>query len=340
MKQKPIVLNRDRDVTLTPYLTSTDKTTAILIGPGGGYQNCDESEGKPVAEAFNALGYHAFILRYSVGKHHTWPNPLEDFDGAMDYLTNHAAEYKIDPAHILAAGFSAGGHVVTAAASAAKHKPFAVIVCYGLVSRETLAYCAPDAPDSSELVNLDTCPMFLASSRTDWIVSIENTTKLMDALQKNYIDYEAHIYGYALHGFSVGAGSGAVGPLFCSRVGNWVKDSMEWADELISGRYRSVRECAAYNDAYGSVLSTRNSCKLINSIPGALKVLKFKFHVQYLLYQGAQKKIGTFMDTVTLRNLFDLCKISEKTIAKMDEALSVFTIERCEKYFSPSQPPS
>ena len=33
MKQKPIVLNRDRDVTLTPYLTSTDKTTAILICP-------------------------------------------------------------------------------------------------------------------------------------------------------------------------------------------------------------------------------------------------------------------------------------------------------------------
>jgi len=328
MRAKTIVLNKERDVTLTAYIAASEKKVAFLIAPGGAYANCDESEGKPVAKRFNDLGYNAFILRYSVGKHYKWPYPLEDFDRAMEYLSGHADEFHVDAAHIVAAGFSAGGHLVAMAASMATHKPFAAILCYGLTERETLEFCAPDAPDASDVVNADTRPCFLASSRNDWIVPIRNTTKLMDAFERNYIDYEAHIYGYALHGFSVGEGSGAVGPLFCSRVGNWVEDSLKWIDELASGRYMSIRECASYNDKYAKALSTMNSCKLIFQNEAAHKAIKNRFPVQYLMYTEAQKKIGAFMNTVSLRNLFELLKVSEKTIAKIDAALSAFPIGR------------
>lgn len=59
-------------------------------------------------------------------------------------------------------------------------------------------------------------------------------------------------------------------------------------------------------------------------------MLQKKFPIQYLLYQGAKKQVGAFMDTVSLRNLFQLAKVSEKTISKIDEALGAFeNVEEC-----------
>ena len=153
MKKKTVVLNSMRDVTLSLWPASEDsKKPCFLICPGGAYRNCDESEGAPIAKAYNKRGYTAFILRYSVGKDSGWPNPLEDFEAAMEYLTAHQEELHICAARVIAVGLSAGGHLVTAAASSAKNRPYAVISCYGLAIRKTLAYCLPDAPDTSELV--------------------------------------------------------------------------------------------------------------------------------------------------------------------------------------------
>lgn len=331
MERKTIILNKERNVTLTSCLTPGKKTPAILILPGGAYTTCDESEGLPVAKDFLELGFQAFILRYSVGKHYKWPYPLEDYRRAMKYLTDHANELLIEPEHIIVAGFSAGGHLAAMAASDPLYRPYAAIICYGAVKKETITYKAPGAPDACEAVTLDTCPCFLASSRTDWIVPIENTTTFIDALNRCYIDYEAHIYGYAMHGFSVGADAGATGPLFCSRVGDWVKESASWIDDLISGRYRSIRENAAYNDSYAKNLSTKNSCGVIFSDPEAAKLLKHKFLPQYLIYQAAQKQIGDFLNEVTLRNVLQFLKVSDQTLDKMDRALAVFPIQLKQK---------
>ncbi len=320
--KETIALNKTRGIRLTPYIVTKEKKMTFLLCPGGGYTNCDESESAPVARVFNELGYNAFILQYSVGKHYKWPYPLEDFDAAMDYMISHAEEYAVDTKYIVAAGFSAGGHVVSVAASIAKQKPFAAILCYGLTSKETLAFCAPDAPDSCDLVNKDTIPCFLASSRTDWIVPITDTTKLIEAFQKNYVDYESHIYGYSLHGFSVGESTGATGPLFCSRVGNWVKDCLEWLEELMTGRYKSIKEGAAYNDLHCKEYSTMNSCSAIFTNKETAKIVKYKFPVQYMIYVAASKNVGKFTDTISLRQVLELLKTDQKTIAKIDKELS------------------
>lgn len=328
MKQKTIILNKERDVTLTPFLIQKQRTPAILILPGGAYTTCDESEGIPVANAFHELGFQAFILRYSVGKHYKWPYPLEDFEQAMEYLIRHADELCIEPEHIIAAGFSAGGHLAAMAASAARHKPFATIICYGAAKEETIQYKAPGAPDASKAVTLDTCPCFLASSRTDWIVPVENTLEFVEALTRHYIDYELHIYGYAMHGFSVGEKAGAKGPLFCSRVDDWLEESVSWIDDLISGRYMSIRENAEYNDAYARTLSTRNSCKIIFADPDAVKLLRHRFLPQYLIYEAAKKQIGPFIETITLKNLLQFMKVKEKTLRKMDQMLASFPLKK------------
>ena len=44
------------------------KRGAVLIIPGGGYAEiCSEREGEPIALAFMAHGFNAFVLHYSVG---------------------------------------------------------------------------------------------------------------------------------------------------------------------------------------------------------------------------------------------------------------------------------
>ena len=73
MKSEVIYLYKDRtDVTLTTYVLDDSremlnggKRPAVLICPGGAYLSCSDREGEPVAMAFAAMGYHAFVLRYS-----------------------------------------------------------------------------------------------------------------------------------------------------------------------------------------------------------------------------------------------------------------------------------
>ena len=319
MKEKTVILNKERNVVLTCFLVGQNKP-AVLICPGGGYNECSVSEGKPVAEKFNSLGFNAFVLCYSVGKNYKWPYPLEDFENAMAYIKANGKQFSVDTEHIVAAGFSAGGHLVSYAASKAENKPYAAIILYGAAKAQTINYTAPDAPDAVEAVNLYTCPCFLAASRNDWIVPVNNTLEYIEALNKNYIDYELHIYGYSMHGFSIGEEVGAT-PLFCSRVGDWVEESVSWINDLISGRYISIRESSEYNDKYSKTLSSKNSCKIIFENPQAKKLFKKKFLPQYLLYEATKKKVGSFVDGVSLKNVLSFLKVKDETFKKIDEAL-------------------
>ena len=40
---------------------------AVIVCPGGGYMYCSPREAEPIALAYAARGFHAFVLRYSVG---------------------------------------------------------------------------------------------------------------------------------------------------------------------------------------------------------------------------------------------------------------------------------
>ena len=64
----------DNDATLTcyvqepsPELTTAAVRPAVLILPGGGYFMTSDREAEPVALAYLAEGFNAFVLRYSVG---------------------------------------------------------------------------------------------------------------------------------------------------------------------------------------------------------------------------------------------------------------------------------
>lgn len=136
MLVKTIYLYEDRqDVTLTTYvigekgeLRGQGKRPAVLICPGGGYFNCSDREAEPVALQFNAMGYHAFVLKYSTytrGREEfpdifgkaikaspktAHPAPVREVGMAMLSIREHSKEWNLDPDRVAVCGFSAGGH--------------------------------------------------------------------------------------------------------------------------------------------------------------------------------------------------------------------------------------
>ena len=240
MEVKSIVLNEKRNVTLTACLQGVGgdyeyvtKRPGVIILPGGGYQYCTDREAEPVAMPYLKAGYQAFILRYSVGKDAVWPNPLDDYDQAMEYLQAHAEEWNLYADKIAVIGFSAGGHLAACAATMAKHRPAAAILGYSILN-EDAQVCVPHAPDAVKAVDYQTCPCFLFASRNDQMVPIANSIQFMNALAENGISFESHIYAYGPHGFSTGDSSiqNPDTTVACSRMKDWVEDSIEWLKDM------------------------------------------------------------------------------------------------------------
>ena len=121
------------DVTLTTYiiadrgeLHALGNRPAVLICPGGGYFNCSDREAEPVALAFAAMGYHAFVLRYStwmegreelpdfenicLKPHLAHPAPVREIGMAFMLIRKHCTAWKVDMKRIAVCGFSAGAH--------------------------------------------------------------------------------------------------------------------------------------------------------------------------------------------------------------------------------------
>ncbi len=136
MIHKKIKLWKDRDdVTLTTYVLDDSpemlkgkKRPAVIVCPGGAYLGCSDREGEPVAMRFAAMGYHAFVLRYSVYSENKggfmmaannepeakpWlnhPAPMRDIACAMLEIRKYADEWLVDMDNVAICGFSAGVH--------------------------------------------------------------------------------------------------------------------------------------------------------------------------------------------------------------------------------------
>jgi len=240
MRIEKITLNEERNVTLTAYLQGVEgefwyvpRRPAILVIPGGGYQFCSDREAEPVALPYLKAGYQAFILRYSIGEDAVWPNPLDDYDQAMELIRSRAEEWRIYEDKIAVIGFSAGGHLAAAAATMAKNRPNAAILGYAVAGEDVKA-CSKTAPDTISAVDRNTCPCFLFSSRTDNVVPVANSVRFMQALVDHDIAFESHIYAYGPHGFSTADSSiQHKDTVMCPRTADWVEDSIGWLKDVL-----------------------------------------------------------------------------------------------------------
>lgn len=233
---------------------------AILVIPGGGYnQVCSEREGEPIALAFMARGYNAFVLHYSAGKS-VFPTHLIEASAAMKHIKDNADTYNIDPENVFTVGFSAGGHLAASLGTMwdrkeiydvlnmpyAYNKPKGMMLIYPVISSEYhkesfYDLLGEDKTDEKlkmcsieNCVNENSSPAYILHTSNDEVVDVKNSLVLANALADKHIEFEMHIYPDAPHGVALGNEITKCGvEKWCnSAIAKWVDNAVEWAKSL------------------------------------------------------------------------------------------------------------
>jgi acetyl esterase/lipase len=224
---------------------------AVVICPGGGYAVLAYNlEGTEVAKIMNTWGVTAVVLKYRLPSDEIMKDksigPLQDAQRALQYVRENAAELNVNPNMIGIMGFSAGGHL---ASTASTHfdkayisnplntslRPDFSILGYPVISftdslthmgsRDNLVGKNPSQEMiqnfSNELqVTEKTPPTFLVLASDDNTVNPENSINYYEALLRNKVPVEMHIFQNGGHGFGT----------HLLAKNNWMENLKHWME--------------------------------------------------------------------------------------------------------------
>ena len=245
----------DADIpAITVFLprTMTANTPAMIVCPGGGYQNlASNHEGRQVANYLNSLGMAAFVLRYRLGPRYHHPIELGDAQRAIRTVRAHAADWRIDPSRVGIMGFSAGGHLAMSASTwteptnaaandevdrVASRPDFAVLG-YPVISmtapwthagsKRNLLGDQPDEALAKKLsgelaVTKDTPPTFIFQTNEDKTVPAENAVQYYLALRQAGVAAEMHVFEKGPHGVGLANNDPALSA-WSGLLANWLR---------------------------------------------------------------------------------------------------------------------
>jgi acetyl esterase/lipase len=231
-----LIISKISIPTLTIYLPSKQKATgtAVVICPGGGYSIVAAGhEGADIAKTFIDMGVAAFVVKYRIPNIETMIDPeigpLQDAQQAIKIVREGAKQWNINPAKVGIMGFSAGGHLASTAgthfsksvisnSNNTSLRPDFMLLIYPVISfadsighigsRDNLIGKNPSAQKiieySNELqVNSNTPPTFLVHASDDGAVKPQNSIVFYQALLKNHVAAEMHLYESGGHGFGL-----------------------------------------------------------------------------------------------------------------------------------------
>jgi len=248
------------ELAVTPEISLERKSPAILVMPGGGYQGVSDREAEPVALAYAAAGYHAFVLRYATAPAH-FPVQLREAAMAMIYIRENCDALHVRRDRVAALGFSAGGHLCACLGTlfddasldifGEKKKwvrPDAAVYVYPVITSGEYAHrgsfknlCGDDETLAASLslekrVTKDAAPAFLFATAQDTSVPVLNSLKMAEAYAAHGVPFSLYIAERGYHGLSLGT-------VTCNPVGTslltemsqdyvlWQKLSLDWLTE-------------------------------------------------------------------------------------------------------------
>lgn len=239
--------------TLKKYTPEKPNGMSVIICPGGGYERLSiDHEGEDVAIALNEYGITGFVLKYRLPNDTIMTDkttgPLQDAQQAIRVIRKQASAWGLDPGKIGIMGFSAGGHLASAAAThfnfrtgstlkdTTSVRPDFSILIYPVISlNDSIAHkgskarlIGKDPPAalvrsfSNELqVTKKSPPAFLVHAGDDGSVPVENSIRYYQACIKNKVPAEMHLYPKGGHGF--GMNNETTRDKWFDRLINWMK---------------------------------------------------------------------------------------------------------------------
>ncbi len=235
LKDGILIISKISVPTLTVFLPPALKAngTAVIICPGGGYYvNAMAHEGTDVAKMFAANGVAAFVLKYRIPETRTMINtaigPLQDAQQAIIIVKSNAKKWNINTNKVGIMGFSAGGHLASTLGTHYKNVlvnnpagenvcPNFMILVYPVITGDSMInkhgsvekLVGKDAPQSlineysnEQQVTAETPPSFITQS-TDDPVGVLNSVIFYEALVKNKVPVEMHLYQTGGHGYGM-----------------------------------------------------------------------------------------------------------------------------------------
>lgn len=254
-------ITKVQEPTLEIYLPSKRTATgkAMVICPGGGYEGLAyDWEGTDIAKWLNSKGIAAFVLKYRMpqAKSVTLSHkaPLLDAKRAIRIVRQHAEEWNIAKDQVGIIGFSAGGHLASTLGThyaiedelteqkgedTFSARPDFMVLVYPVITMNS-AYTHQGSKNnllgqpadqeltdfySTELhVTKDTPPTFIVHSADDEAVPVMNSLLFYQALQKEAVYSEMHLYPKGGHGYALAVGQG--------HLATWGDRLVEWLDSL------------------------------------------------------------------------------------------------------------
>lgn len=258
------------DAKMTTYLISyseamkIQKRPLIIICPGGGYRYVSEREGEMIALQWNALGYHAVVLKYSVHPA-LYPTALLELATVMKIVKEHSAEWHVDSGRILVEGSSAGGHLAASygmfwkksflaekvGVKSEELRPAGMILHYPVITSGEYAHRdsfhmllgekyeeLKEALSLERQVSADTPPTFIWHTNEDGSVPAENSLLLALAMRRHNVPVELHLYAKGGHGLALAdertmCSDGSGTEKECT---SWVSLADMWMREVIFGQ--------------------------------------------------------------------------------------------------------
>jgi len=201
---------------LTVFLPPEGKRNggSVVVAPGGSnimlMYGC---EGIEIAERFNDWGFAAFVLTYRMSPKYNEAARIADGKRAMQVVRSRASEWKLDPAKIGFAGFSAGSAMArNVAAASGPGDANAADPIDKLNSRPdwlAMVYSAGRAIEGEQLKDFP--PTYLLSAAWDRGAA-NGTAQLFLDLNRAGAVAELHIYQKGRHGFGAAFTSPEYGP--------------------------------------------------------------------------------------------------------------------------------
>lgn len=225
----------------SPEIVENKVRKTIVICPGGGYRMTSDREAEPVALKFAGEGYNVFVLRYSVAPAR-YPTAIIELTNAVAHIRKNAKEYNVDTNNVIVCGFSAGGHLAAnlgtywhsehlenlmksaeyigdnqGELTKEDYKPNGLLLCYPVVSGITNPHQGSfnnllGENNNIEMLNMlsletkvtkNMPPAFIWHTSTDQTVDVTNSINLANAMSRENVSLELHIFNVGGHGLSL-----------------------------------------------------------------------------------------------------------------------------------------